>query len=204
MERKIVIGSRNKAKVKEIEWALEELKNFGFLILNLDNFNIYETVEEKGNDFKDNAFIKAEFYFRKTGLPVITDDGGLIIPYLNNEPGVKSRRWLGYEASDEELITYTLERLKNARGNERLAYLTTTLCYYDGKNLFFAEERIRGFIAPKPSEKRIEGYPYRALFIVEKFNKYYDELTEEEHLEVNHRLKALKHLKRQILKVYGL
>ena len=42
------------------------------------------------------------------------------------------------------------------------------------------------------------GYPFRAVFIVDKYNKYYDELTEKEHQLINHRLKALKRLTKRI------
>ncbi|MCX7880957.1 MAG: hypothetical protein N2482_00370, partial [Patescibacteria group bacterium] len=153
-------------------------------------------------------------------LPTISDDGGLIIPYLNNEPGVKSRRWLGYDASDEELISYTLKRLKNTTKKQRTAYLQTCLCFYlpkkinskilsltrshqkqNKKNkdfLILQEEKIKGYIAFSPSKKRIKGYPFRALFIVEKYNKYYDELTDEEHQKINHRLTALKKIIKKI------
>ncbi|MCX7881380.1 MAG: hypothetical protein N2482_02640 [Patescibacteria group bacterium] len=63
------------------------------------------------------------------------------------------------------------------------------------------QEKIKGYLIEKPSEKRIPGYPFRALFIVEKFNEYYDELTKQKHHQINHRLKAVKKLMPKIIKV---
>jgi XTP/dITP diphosphohydrolase len=199
MKNKILIGSHNEGKINEIKNFLERLKQ-ELEILSLKDFYIDESPEETGNTSLENAVLKANFYFEKTNIPTIADDGGLLIPYLNNEPGVKSRLWLGYEVSDEELINYTLERMKEAKDKERVAFLETCVCYYDGENLIWEQEKIKGYIAEKPSKNGIRGYPFRSLFIVEKFNKYYDELTEEEHLMINHRVKALKRLIDKIFK----
>jgi XTP/dITP diphosphohydrolase len=199
MKNKILIGSHNQGKINEIKSALERLKQ-ELEILSLKDFYIDESPEETGSTFLENAVLKAKFYFEKINIPTIADDGGLLISYLNNEPGVKSRLWLGYEVSDEELINYTLERMKEAKDKERVAFLETCVCYYDGENLIWEQEKIKGYIAEKPSKNRIRGYPFRSLFIVEKFSKYYDELTEKEHLMINHRIKALKRLIDKIFK----
>lgn len=196
MLKKILIATTNCAKLKEIKQGLTPLEKLGIKILNLNDLTINKKPKETGKTFKENAKLKAKFYAKLTKLPTIADDGGLIIPFLNNQPGVKSRRWLGYEASDEELINFTLKKLKNLPFEKRKAYLETCVCFYHPqKKLFlYQQEKIEGYIAKKPSPRRIEGYPFRALFIVKKFNKYYDELTEEEHEEINHRLKAVKKL----------
>ncbi len=192
----ILIATTNQAKLKEIIFALRELIKKKFSFLTLNDVRVEEKPEETGKSFLENAILKAKFYGEKTKLPTIADDGGLIIPALNNAPGVKSRRWLGYEANDEELIEYTLKKIKNFSLPKRQAFLETYVVFYQPltKEFDYAQEKIEGYIAKKPSFKRIPGYPFRALFIVKKFNKYYDELTEKEHLEVNHRLKAIKKL----------
>lgn len=205
MIRQLLIATTNKAKLEELKLGLKELEKQGIKILTLNDVLVEKTPEETGKTFCENAQIKAMFYGEVTGLPTLADDGGLIIPSLNNEPGVKSRRWLGYEASDEELISYTLKRLKNYNLQKRKAYLQTCICFYIPKSpegiIICQQEKIKGYIAQKPSGKATIGYPFRALFIVEKYNKYYDELTEEEHNKINHRLKALKKLVKKI-KIY--
>lgn len=200
--KKILLATTNKAKLQELKLGIKELKKIGFKILTLNDVRVEKEPEETGKTFCENARIKARFYGKLTNLPTIADDGGLLIPYLNNEPGVKSRRWLGYEASDEELINHTLKSLHGINEDCRLAYLQTCLCYFEpNSNCYFCEtEKIKGWIAQKTSGKPTDGYPFRALFIVQQFNKYYDELTEAEHNKINHRRKALKRLIKKIKK----
>ncbi len=201
--KKLLIATSNQAKLEEIKYGLKELEKENIKLFTLNDVGVEEEPEETGQTFCENAKIKAKSYGDLTNLPTIADDGGLIIPYLNNEPGVKSRRWLGYKASDQELIDYTLKRLKNTSKTQRIAYLQTCICFYLAKkNVFmFQEEKIKGYIAEKPSNKPTNGYPFRALFIVEKYQKYYDELTEKQHNLINHRLKALKKLVPKIKEV---
>lgn len=200
--KKILIATTNLAKLEELKIGLKSLEKQGIKILTLNDVKVgeHEPVET-GKTFPENALIKAKFYSRLTHLPCLSDDGGLIIPYLNNAPGVLSRRWPGYEASDEELINLTLSNLRGCTGSKRTAFLQTCLCFYDPeiKQVIFETEKIKGHIAEKPSKKPTNGYPYRAIFIVDKFNKFYDELTPQEHNQINHRLKALKRLVNKIL-----
>jgi XTP/dITP diphosphohydrolase len=207
MDTKLLLATHNQAKLTELKLGASEfLKDVQ--ILSLHDLQIQEDPEETGNTFEDNAKLKAEFYSQKTGLPTLADDGGLMISYLNNEPGVKSKRWLGYDATDEEMISYALKRLQNAGGDARIARLQTTLVYYNphlGRDnprivpsIYIETESILGHISHAPSKHATHGYPYRAIFIVDQFHKYYDELTPEEHLQINHRLKALKRLAQKI------
>ncbi len=202
--KKILIATTNPAKLEELKIGLKSLEKQEIEILTLNDVKVGENVPvETGKTFQENALIKAKFYADLTHLPCLSDDGGLIIPYLNNAPGVLSRRWPGYEASDEELINYTLMHLRGAFGKDRTAYLETCLCFFmpghpKGVQIIFEQERIKGRIAKKPTGKPTKGYPFRALFIVDQFNKFYDELTKEEHDEINHRLKALKKLVKKI------
>lgn len=196
----ILIATHNPAKFNELKKGLKILINRGISLISLKELNINSNPEEIGNTFEDNAILKAKYYASLSRLPTLADDGGLIIPILNNEPGVKSRRWLGRESTDQELIDYTLQRLKGYPKDKRTAYLQVCLCLYDPQNniMLIETEKIKGYIATKESKKPTNGYPYRALFMVDKFNKYYDEMAEEEHNLINHRLKAIKRLVKKI------
>jgi len=196
----LLIATHNQAKLTELKISLNKYSKNKIRFLSLNDLKISEEPEETGETFEANAKIKAEFYANLTNLPTIADDGGLIVPVLNNEPGVKSRRWLGRESTDDELINFTLSNLRSFNKNNRTAFLEVCLCYFNPKTkkLVFIQEKIIGHIALKPTNKRINGYPFRALFIVDQFNKYYDELTEKEHEKVNHRLKAVRKLMKKI------
>lgn len=199
--KKILIASTNPGKTSEIKFGLQELKKQGIEIITLNDVVVGEDEPvENGQTFEENSFLKAKFYSDLTGLPAIADDGGLVIPYLNGEPGVRSRRWLGRSASDEELVDYTLKRLQDVARKDRSAHLEMSLCFYDPKTKknVFETEKILGHISETANKKRVAGFPYRAVFIVDKYNKFYDDLTKEEHDLVNHRLIALKRLTKKI------
>ncbi|MBI3366420.1 hypothetical protein HY041_02220 [Candidatus Roizmanbacteria bacterium] len=197
---KILIATHNPSKLKEIKAGLSDLEGKGVQLLSLENVSINSEPEETGKTFQENSLLKVRYYSQLTRFSTIADDGGLGINILNGKPGVISRRWKGYEMTDKELIDYTLEKLKAFRGNDRSAYLQTCITFYDPqtKTTFFELEKIEGAIGIRPSGRPTEGYPFRALFIVKKFNKYYDELTEDEHKKINHRLIALKRLAKKI------
>lgn len=197
---KLLIATHNKAKKHEILKGLKTLIKNEVEIIDLDVLNISNEPEETGKTFQENSALKAKFYANLSSLPTIADDGGLIIPFLNNEPGVKSRRWPGYEATDEELINYTLEHLRGVPEHNRTAYLETCLCFHEpiSNQTYCEQEKIKGRISETPLTIETNGYPFRVLFIVEKYNKFYDELTPVEHQKENHRLKALKKLVKRI------
>lgn len=192
---KILIATKNPGKFREIK---KIFKN-DFELLSLDDINTVLEIEENGSTFQDNAFIKARTYFNYSGTPTIADDGGLEIDALGGEPGVKSRRWPGYEASDEELIAMAIAKLHGVPHKKRIARLRAVGVYYDGKNSLSEEGSIEGYITENAPGKCEPGYPFRAIFWIPKFNKLFQDLTEKEHGEINHRKYIFKKLKDRIL-----
>ncbi|HLC94481.1 MAG TPA: non-canonical purine NTP pyrophosphatase [Patescibacteria group bacterium] len=202
---KLFIATFNRAKqndFKRIITALSKLQYKPFQLFFPEDVANLNPIEEIGKTFEENSFLKARYFFEKTHMPTVADDGGLEIPILHGQPGVRSRRWLGKEVSDEELIAYTLQRLSPYRlKHERTAYLTTCLTFYDGKRVIQEKGRVKGYIADHPCNNWQKGYPFKVLFILSDLEKYYDELTEKEHEKYNHREKALKKLLQKIVKL---
>ncbi len=198
--KKILLATHNRAKLNELIKGAEPLIKKGVRVVSLNDLKITQEPEETGKTFKENARLKAKFYGHLTQLPTIADDGGLTIDALGGQPGIKSRRWIGENATDEERINYTLKRMGNLPKEKRTAYLRAAICFYNPGNgrIICEENNIKGHIAKEPSQKRIKQYPYRSLLIVDEFNKYYDELTEEEHEKINHRLKAMRKIVKKI------
>lgn len=192
MVKKILIATSNPAKIKEYK---ELLRKFPFKVLTIKDLKIEQKIKEKGKNFKENAISKAKFYAKISGLPTIADDGGLEIDYLKGEPGVKSRRWPGYEASDEELINMTLQKLKGVKWKERKAQFRTVIALaIPNKGVFTSEGKLRGIILTKPQGKLIPGYPFRSLFYLPKYKKTLAQLNFKEAVKIGHRKKALKKL----------
>lgn len=198
--RQLLIATRNSGKLSELRSFLSDLP---LKIVSLADLKIQEKTKETGKTYEENAVKKARFYARKSGLPTIADDGGIEIRALGGEPGIKSRRWVDgkAEASDEELISYTLKRLKNIPPRYRQAQFRAVLALaIPGNGVYTSEGIVKGIIAQKPIVKRKRGYPYRSLFYLPPIKKYYleDELTPKETQKYNHRAKAIKRLKKII------
>lgn len=195
----LLIATHNPAKKQELK---EGFKSFivgtgrDLSLLFLDDLNITVDPEETGTTFLENARLKAHYFGDLSHLPAIADDGGIEIDALNGKPGVHSKRWLGRDATDADMIAYTLDQLKGVTEKKRSAHFTVCLYYFNPNTGFETSvtESVAGHISTSPSGLARKGFPYRALFIVDKFKKYYDELTDQEHRDINHRLRAIQKL----------
>ena len=194
---KLLIATTNPGKLGEIKGFLSDVP---LELVGLADVGITDTPEETGIMFQENAILKAKFYAEKSKLPTLADDGGLEIDALNGEPGVKSHRWIhgNRDDNDEELIKYTLDRMKDIVDGNRGAQLRLVLALVlPSGELFTSEEKVRGIIPREASKNRWKGFPYRSLLFLPEINKYYnhDELTATETETYNHRKKALEILK---------
>lgn len=199
--KKLLIATHNPGKLEEFKLFLSDVP---FEIVSLSDVGIHDDVEEDGKTYIENSQKKALFYAKKSNLPALSDDGGLEIVALDGAPGIHSRRWLGYTATDDELITHLKKVSKELPDDNRKAFFKTvvSLALPNGDVHSVAGE-VEGIIAKKPLVKRSKGYPYRSFFFLPKLNKYYfeSELTEDELKKYNHRYKAVQAIKRVLEKL---
>lgn len=192
--KKLLIATRNAGKLKEIAEFLKDLK---LDLVSLNDLEIADDFEETGKTYKENSQKKALFYVELSGLPAISDDGGIEIDALDGEPGIKSKRWVGKDSTDEKIINHMKKVALALPENNRKAYFKTvvSLALPNGK-VFSTTGEIEGIIARKPLVKILKGYPYRSFFYLPKIKKYYHEndLSEEEEKLYNHRYKAIQKL----------
>jgi len=197
--QKLLIATSNPGKVGEYRAQLADLN---LELVSLADLGL-GSIEETGKNFEENALLKARTYFKQSGLPCIADDGGLEIDALGGEPGVRSRRWkTGNEnVTDQELIDFTLEKMREVPKEKRTARLRLVMAFIDGEGAeHVTEAAVEGLIADAPAQNKIEGFPFRAVLYIPRFNKMYDDLTHEEHDAVNQRVVAIKKLKPIIAK----
>lgn len=197
---KLLVATHNPAKIAELSQFLQPLLEQDIELVSLADLNITDEPEETGTTIEENAILKAKYYAEISNLPALADDGGFEIDALNGEPGVKSNMWLGYKATDRELIDHTLKRMKDVPADKRQARLILCLCYFNPNNQTCAivQSSIDGYVAEKETSHFVPGFPFRALHLVKPFNKYYDELTPEEHEQGNHRRQAVRQIIPQI------
>jgi len=195
--KKLLIATTNPGKLKEIKRFLKDLP---VELVGLKDVGITDSPEETGISFEENAILKAKYYAKESGLPTLADDGGFEIDALGGEPGVKSHRWIhgDRDSTDEELIQYTMDRMRSLPREKRGAQLRLVIALVmPDFEVFTSTEKVRGIVPNKPSDVRHEGFPYRSLLFLTEINKFYnhDELTETETETYNHRKKALDILK---------
>lgn len=176
--RRLLVATTNLGKVLEYGEIFKQL-GLKVELVSLKELDIKQKLEEFGSTFEENAVQKAKFYYSLSKLPTLSDDAGIEIDYLGGEPGVKSRRWPGYEATDEEMIQITLEKLKGVPENQRGAQLRAVvgLIFPGDEKVYTFEGVLRGHIAEVPATERIAGYPFRSIFIPENQEKYLGELS---------------------------
>ncbi len=192
--KRILVATKNPGKLKEFKAFLSELP---VEIVSLSNVGITEDVIENGKSYEENSRKKALFYAKKSGLITISDDGGIEIEALNFEPGIRSRRWLGHEATDEELVNHMIKISKDLPADNRTAYFRTIVSVATPHGRVFQQfGEVKGIIAKKPLLKLNKGYPYRSFFYLPEIKKYYHEsdLSPEEEKIYNHRYKAVQKL----------
>ena len=108
----IIIGTNNQGKYKEIcDLLPENVKKYSPKELNIPS------PEETGKSFKENSFIKASYFSKKTNQICLSDDSGLEIDLLNGKPGIYSSRWAGKKSNFDLAIKKVYEQMNNIKKN---------------------------------------------------------------------------------------
>jgi XTP/dITP diphosphohydrolase len=97
--RRLLVATRSRHKLAELRDLLQLERAE---LVDLDDVGVADEVEETGATFAANAALKARFYARRSGLPTLADDSGLEVDALGGGPGVRTRRYAGERATDEE------------------------------------------------------------------------------------------------------
>lgn len=191
---KLLLGTKNIGKLREFKEIFEsEFNDLELITLN-ELFDVEEPVED-GLTFYDNALIKAKYYYNIYKMPVICDDTGLVIEALDGRPGVFSARYSGdhdFEANIDKVLL-EMKDIKN-----RSAYFQTTMVYFDGKELVFADGYCHGEILNERMGNG--GFGYDAIFYVPSLKKSFGQMTKEEKNSISHRYNAIKNLLNKLKK----
>jgi len=184
--RRIYIASTNPHKIKELNLLFSQ---YTIEILSAP-IPIPEDVENAFT-LEENAFKKANFLFEKGYAPVISDDTGLFLPYLDGIPGVFSSRFSGEKKNYDENRKKLLEIVKAIPFEKRKAYFKTVICFidYDGKPYFFTGT-VEGFIVT--CERGDNKFGYDPIFLYPPLGKTFGEIDIKTKNEISHRGKALK------------
>jgi XTP/dITP diphosphohydrolase len=149
--------------------------------------------DETAPTFAENAAGKALHYSRFTDEVVLADDSGLVVPALKGEPGVRSARYAGENASDADRNKKLLFEMRGKSGTEREAhFVCVTVLAHRGLAIAVVSDLARGMITLEPSGAT--GFGYDPVFFVPELGKTFADATDAEKDRLSHRGKAFRKL----------
>ncbi|MGN0807755.1 MAG: RdgB/HAM1 family non-canonical purine NTP pyrophosphatase [Candidatus Coproplasma sp.] len=180
----IVVASGNSGKIEEFKEIVQ-----GVNFISMRDAGFEGDVEETGETFKDNAYIKAKAVYDALKRPVIADDSGLCVDSLDGAPGVYSARFSGGDFKDNRALL--LKRMEGI--TDRNAKFVCAVCYINEKGeTLFGEGYTKGKILFE--EIGNKGFGYDNLFYSFDLDKSFGLADEDEKNAVSHRYRALKDL----------
>jgi len=184
----LILATRNEHKLRELREALP-----GIEIAPLPPE--VELPPEEGETFEENALGKARAAWRATGRAVIADDSGIAARALDGRPGVRSARYAGEGATDEQNLAKLLDEV-GRNDDRRVAYVCViALVGEDGAEATF-EGRCEGTLAAKP--RGGGGFGYDPAFVPDDTGpddrRTMAELSPDEKHAISHRGRAARAL----------
>lgn len=193
---RIIFATSNEGKMREIR---EILKNLNAEILSLREAGLNPDIVEDGTSFEENAIIKAKCVMKLTNDIVLADDSGLEVDYLNKAPGVYSARFLGEDTSYTIKNQYIIDRLAQAKDEERSArFVCVIACALPEGKILTTRGTVEGYIAKEIRGEN--GFGYDPIFYVPEYQCTTAEMSPELKNKISHRGKALRAMKEELEK----
>lgn len=185
--RQFVIASNNENKIREIR---EVAHSLGINVYSLKDVGIFTDIIEDNDTFTGNALKKAKTIFDQIHMPVLADDSGLCVDYLNGRPGVYSHRYAGddYVKGMKKL----LNELKGTTFYQRTAHYHCSMVLMTHQKTIVVEKKCFGHIIQTPRGNN--GFAYDPIFYFPSLKKTMAELTDKEKIHITHRAKATKEI----------
>ena len=187
---KILIGTHNKGKFKEIS----DLLPSNVVKISPVSLGI-KSPEETGKTFSENSLLKAKFFYEKSNIVTLSDDSGLEVECLNNEPGIYSSRWADEFGGFDNAMTEILKRVKKINKGTKASFTSSLTIYLDNKKIITEIGKIDGKISEK---KGLNGFGYDPIFIPNGHTKTFAEMEYKDKLLIDHRYIAYKKLEKKI------
>jgi XTP/dITP diphosphohydrolase len=196
---RVVIATRSPHKLRELR---ELLDVDGVDLVSLDDLGVEGEPVEDGLTFETNARIKARFAARATGLPALADDSGLEVNALEGRPGVRTRRYAGPNATDEENNVRLLGELEGLLPGQRaaryvcvLALATADAAAPGGLRVIVRRGTTRGRIAGTASGSGGFGYdPIFEPLTEPPGGRTFGQYTAAEKHRISHRARAARRM----------
>lgn len=182
--RSIVVATRNEHKLGEL----------GEILAGADLEPLPDSIvlpPEDGETFAENALGKARAAREQTGRAAIADDSGIAATALGGRPGVRSARYAGEGATDEENLALLLEEVAGS-DNRSVAYVCAIAFVDEDGTETVREGRCEGTLAVHP--RGDGGFGYDPAFLPDEIGdgRTMAELRPQEKHAISHRGRAAR------------
>lgn len=181
--KELILATNNLHKLNEIQRLLPT----DIILRTLKDVEIFETIEETGKTLNENAFLKANYVYRKTRKNVFADDSGLEVDALNGAPGVYSSCYAGEEGNSKKNNEKLLEELKEVT-NRKARFRCCIALIWEHREYFF-EGIVEGKIISTPIGNN--GFGYDPIFMPDGYNITFAQMSTEEKNAISHRSIAI-------------
>lgn len=193
MIRRLILASNNAKKLKELRAILADT---GVEVIPQREAGCDFEVEETGETFEENAYLKASAVTKATGEAAIADDSGICVDALGGAPGVYSARFTGNHAdSDEVRNRFLLEKLKDAE-QRSARFVSCICCTLPNGDILRSRGECEGEILHAPRGEN--GFGYDPVFLVKSAGRSMAELSAEEKNRISHRAVALRRFQEEL------
>ncbi|MBP3457776.1 MAG: XTP/dITP diphosphatase [Lachnospiraceae bacterium] len=192
----IIFATGNGGKAREVAMMFADMD---VCVKTLKEADIQADIIEDGRTFMENARIKAETIAKYTDKIVLADDSGLVIDYLNGEPGIYSARYMGEDTSYDIKNANILKRMENVPENERSArFVCAMAAVMPNGEVIETEGIMEGMIGYEIAGEN--GFGYDPIFYLPEFEASSAQITPEQKNAVSHRGKALRMMQEELKK----
>ena len=178
----LLFATSNVNKVKEIQSLLPE----GFSLLGLNDIGFSGDIPETADTIEGNSLLKAQLIAENYNRICFSEDTGLEVVALNGRPGVRTARYAGEKACNQDNISLVLKEMNAI--TERKARFKTVISFFDGNEFKQFEGICNGSIATEV--KGNDGFGYDPIFIPDGEVRTFAEMTLAEKNKFSHRKKA--------------
>jgi XTP/dITP diphosphohydrolase len=189
----LAIASRNPGKIREIlricaSWPVE------WRTADRDpEAERWPTVEETGGSYLENARLKAQGVAEALGVPALADDSGIEVDALGGAPGIRSARYAGPTADDDENLRALIRALAGVPAGGRTGrYRAVALVAWPEGPEMWADGTCEGTLERRP--RGSGGFGYDPIFVPEGWDRTMAELEPGEKDRISHRGRALRSL----------
>ena len=189
MANKLLLGSGNSGKIKEIKFYIEYFDLFtGFKIIDLSNFKDLGEPIENGTTFKENSIIKSTFFFNKTNFLTLSDDSGFTVEGMENFPGIKTARIAKEMGGEQQVINFIFNKNPNKQKIRATFHCCISLVGHKVNQAVIG--KVGGFIISNKTGDG--GFGYDPYFIPSNSKRTFAEMSLKEKLTLSHRFEAFK------------